>query len=230
MFVLEDLTVTYPDGTRAVEGVSFRLAPGESAVLAGANGAGKSSLILAAVGVLPSTGMVCADGVTLEKKNLAELRRRVGVLFQNPDDQLFSATIYDDIAFGPRNMGLSAEETERRVSEALALLGIEYLRGKTALKLSGGEKRLAALASVLAMKPSVLLFDKPTAFLDPRARRNLIKIMNGLPQTKLIASHDLPFAGAVASRAIVLKRGRLFADGAAREILRDEKLMEEGGL
>ena len=230
MFVLEDLTVTYPDGTRAVEGVSFRLAPGESAVLAGANGAGKSSLILAAVGVLPSTGMVCADGVTLEKKNLAELRRRVGVLFQNPDDQLFSATIYDDIAFGPRNMGLSAEETERRVSEALALLGIEYLRGKTALKLSGGEKRLAALASVLAMKPSVLLFDEPTAFLDPRARRNLIKIMNGLPQTKLIASHDLPFAGAVASRARVLKRGRLFADGAAREILRDEKLMEEGGL
>lgn len=230
MFVLKDLTVTYPDGTRAVEGVSFRLAPGESAVLAGANGAGKSSLILAAVGVLPSTGMVCADGVTLEKKNLAELRRRVGVLFQNPDDQLFSATIYDDIAFGPRNMGLSAEETERRVSEALALLGIEYLRGKTALKLSGGEKRLAALASVLAMKPSVLLFDEPTAFLDPRARRNLIKIMNGLPQTKLIASHDLPFAGAVASRAIVLKRGRLFADGAAREILRDEKLMEEGGL
>ena len=230
MFVLEDLTVTYPDGTRAVEGVSFRLAPGESAVLAGANGAGKSSLILAAVGVLPSTGMVCADGVTLEKKNLAELRRRVGVLFQNPDDQLFSATIYDDIAFGPRNMGLSAEETERRVSEALALLGIEYLRGKTALKLSGGEKRLAALASVLAMKPLVLLFDEPTAFLDPRARRNLIKIMNGLPQTKLIASHDLPFAGAVASRAIVLKRGRLFADGAAREILRDEKLMEEGGL
>ena len=199
-------------------------------MLAGANGAGKSSLILAAVGVLPSTGMVCADGVTLEKKNLAELRRRVGVLFQNPDDQLFSATIYDDIAFGPRNMGLSAEETERRVSEALALLGIEYLRGKTALKLSGGEKRLAALASVLAMKPSVLLFDEPTAFLDPRARRNLIKIMNGLPQTKLIASHDLPFAGAVASRAIVLKRGRLFADGAAREILRDEKLMEEGGL
>ena len=230
MFVLEDLTVTYPDGTRAVEGVSFRLAPGESAVLAGANGAGKSSLILAAVGVLPSTGMVCADGVTLEKKNLAELRRRVGVLFQNPDDQLFSATIYDDIAFGPRNMGLSAEETERRVSEALALLGIEYLRGKTALKLSGGEKRLAALASVLAMKPSVLLFDEPTAFLDPRARRTLLKIMNGLPQTKLIASHDLPFAGAVASRAIVLKRGRLFADGAAREILRDEKLMEEGGL
>lgn len=230
MFVLEDLTVTYPDGTRAVEGVSFRLAPGESAVLAGANGAGKSSLILAAVGVLPSTGMVCADGVTLEKKNLAELRRRVGVLFQNPDDQLFSATIYDDIAFGPRNMGLSAEETERRVSEALALLGIEYLRGKTALKLSGGEKRLAALASVLAMKPSVLLFDEPTAFLDPRARRNLIKIMNGLPQTKLIASHDLPFAGAVASRAIVLKMGRLFADGTAREILRDEKLMEEGGL
>ena len=230
MFVLEDLTVTYPDGTRAVEGVSFRLAPGESAVLAGANGAGKSSLILAAVGVLPSTGMVCADGVTLEKKNLAELRRRVGVLFQNPDDQLFSATIYDDIAFGPRNMGLSAEETERRVSEALALLGIEYLRGKTALKLSGGEKRLAALASVLAMKPSVLLFDEPTAFLDPRARRNLIKIMNGLPQTKLIASHDLPFAGAVASRAIVLKRGWFFADGAAREILRDEKLMEEGGL
>ena len=230
MLDIENLSVAYPDGTMAVDRVGFSLSRGESAALIGANGAGKTSLIMALVGVLPSTGVVRACGTELTKKSLAEIRSKVGVLFQNPDDQLFMASIYDDIAFGPRNMGLSAEETERRVSEALALLGIEYLRGKTALKLSGGEKRLAALASVLAMKPSVLLFDEPTAFLDPRARRNLIKIMNGLPQTKLIASHDLPFAGAVASRAIVLKRGWFFADGAAREILRDEKLMEEGGL
>ena len=230
MFVLEGLSVTYPDGTKALDSVSFSLAEGESAVLAGANGAGKSTLILASVGVLPSAGTVRSAGILLEKKNLAELRRKTGVLFQNPDDQLFSATIYDDVAFAPRSAGLSAKETDARVNAALALLGIEYLKDRTPLRLSGGEKRLAALASVIAMEPSVLLFDEPTAFLDPRARRELIKILNGLPQTKLIATHDLAFAEAVSTRAIVLKKGTLFADGAAHDILQNEKLLEESGL
>ncbi len=230
MFVLEELSAVYPDGTKALDGVSFSLRDGESAALIGANGAGKSTLIMAAVGVLPSAGTVRTAGLLLEKQNLAEIRRKTGVLFQNPDDQLFSATIYDDVAFAPRSAGLSAEETEERVRAAMSLLGIDYLKKRTALKLSGGEKRLAALAAVIAMEPSVLLFDEPTAFLDPRARRSLIKILNGLPQTKLIATHDLAFAEAVASRAIVLKRGRVFADGAARDILHNEKLLEESGL
>ncbi|MBQ9881856.1 MAG: ABC transporter ATP-binding protein [Synergistes sp.] len=230
MFVLEELSAVYPDGTKALDSVSFSLRDGESAALIGANGAGKSTLIMAAVGVLPSAGTVRTAGLLLEKQNLAEIRRKTGVLFQNPDDQLFSATIYDDVAFAPRSAGLSAEETEERVRAAMSLLGIDYLKKRTALKLSGGEKRLAALAAVIAMEPSVLLFDEPTAFLDPRARRSLIKILNGLPQTKLIATHDLAFAEAVASRAIVLKRGRVFADGAARDILHNEKLLEESGL
>lgn len=230
MFVLEELSAVYPDGTKALDGVSFSLRDGESAALIGANGAGKSTLIMAAVGVLPSAGTARTAGLLLEKQNLAEIRRKTGVLFQNPDDQLFSATIYDDVAFAPRSAGLSAEETEERVRAAMSLLGIDYLKKRTALKLSGGEKRLAALAAVIAMEPSVLLFDEPTAFLDPRARRSLIKILNGLPQTKLIATHDLAFAEAVASRAIVLKRGRVFADGAARDILHNEKLLEESGL
>ena len=168
MLDIEKLSVIYPDGTRAVENVSFRLARGESAALIGANGAGKTSLVMALVGILPSTGVIMAAGTLLTKKSLTEIRSKVGVVFQNPDDQLFMASIYDDIAFGPRNMGLSEEETARRVDESLALLHIEHLRGKTALKMSGGEKRMAALATVLAMEPDIMLFDEPTAFLGLR--------------------------------------------------------------
>ncbi|MDO5116836.1 MAG: ABC transporter ATP-binding protein [Synergistaceae bacterium] len=230
MLDIENLSVSYPDGTRAVTEVGFRLARGESAALIGANGAGKTSLIMALVGVLPSTGTIRAGGTLLTKKSLAEIRRKVGVLFQNPDDQLFMASIYDDIAFGPRNMGLSEEETARRVDESLALLRIEQLRGKTALKMSGGEKRMAALATLLSMKPDIMLFDEPTAFLDPRARRNLINVLNSLPHTKLIATHDLAFAEEVCGRAVLLREGRLFADGPARELLHDAALMEACGV
>ena len=230
MLDIENLSVAYPDGTMAVDRVGFSLSRGESAALIGANGAGKTSLIMALVGVLPSTGVVRACGTELTKKSLAEIRSKVGVLFQNPDDQLFMASIYDDIAFGPRNMGLSEEEVARRVEESLALLHIEHLRGKTALKVSGGEKRMAALATVLAMEPAVMLFDEPTAFLDPRARRNLINVLKALPHTKLIATHDLTFAEEVCERSILLKGGRLFADGPSRELFYNGPLMEECGV
>lgn len=230
MLDIEKLSVTYPDGTQSVTEVGFRLARGENAALIGANGAGKTSLIMALVGVLPSTGTVKAGGTQLSKKNLAEIRRKVGVLFQNPDDQLFMASIYDDIAFGPRNMGLSEEEAARRVEESLALLHIERLRDKTALKMSGGEKRMAALATVLSMAPDVMLFDEPTAFLDPKARRNLIKVLKALPHTKLIATHDLAFAAEVCERSILLKSGRLFADGPTQRLLYDAALMEDCGV
>lgn len=226
MVTLKNWSVTYPDGTKAVDNLSLTITDGEHLALIGANGAGKSSLILSLVGILPGTGSVTVDGVTLNPETLREIRTRVGVVFQNPDDQLFLPTIYDDIAFGPRNLGLDEESVKHRVEDRLKLLHIEHLRDRTALKLSGGEKRMAAMATVLAMKPSVMLLDEPTAFLDPKARRNLISVLQSLPHTMLIATHDLPFALEVCPRSVILRRGQLAADGPSRDLLTDAELME----
>jgi cobalt/nickel transport system ATP-binding protein len=159
-----------------------------------------------------------------------ELRRRVALVFQNPDDQLFMPRICDDLAFGPRNMGLDETEVTRRVDAALDGLGIAALRSRSPLRLSGGEKRLAALAAVLTMEPQVMLLDEPTAFLDPRSRRVLAAVLRGLPHTKLIATHDIPFAAELCSQVILLKDGVLRAQGPAAELLNDPELMEECGL
>lgn len=230
MLKIENLSVKYPDGTLAVNDFSVSINDGEKIALVGANGAGKSTLMLAIEGIVESKGSIVVDNLELQKNKIADIRQRVGMLFQNPDDQLFMATIYDDIAFGPRNMGLDEETVKYRVEDRLELLGISHLRDKTALKMSGGEKRMAALATVLAMKPSVMLLDEPTAFLDPKARRNLINVLNTLPHTMLIATHDLAFAKEVCKRAVVMKDGKVFAEGNCNEMLFDEKLMEEGGL
>lgn len=230
MLNIENLSVKYPDGTMAVNDFSISIDSGEKIALVGANGAGKSTLMLAIEGVISSEGRISVDDLVLSKDNISDIRQKVGMLFQNPDDQLFMATIYDDIAFGPRNMGLDEESVRYRVEDRLKLLGIEHLRDKTALKMSGGEKRMAALATVLAMKPSVMLLDEPTAFLDPKARRNLIHVLNSLPHTMLIATHDLTFAKEVCKRAVVMKDGKVFAEGNCDELLYDERLMDEGGL
>ena len=230
MVKIKDLTVRYPDGTTAVGNITMNINDGEHLALIGANGAGKSSLILSMVGVLPSGGSVEIDGVKLGKSTLTDIRRLAGVVFQNPDDQLFLPTIYDDIAFGPRNMGLDEESVRYRVEDRLRLLGIEHLRDRTALKLSGGEKRMAAMATVLAMKPSVMILDEPTAFLDPKARRNLINVLKSLPHTMLIATHDLTFAAEVCRRAVVLRKGSVFADGPTDELLFDDELMDAAGI
>lgn len=230
MLKIENLSVKYPDGTLAVNDFSISIDSGEKIALVGANGAGKSTLMLAIEGVISSEGRISVDDLVLSKDNISDIRQKVGMLFQNPDDQLFMATIYDDIAFGPRNMGLDEESVRYRVEDRLKLLGIEHLRDKTALKMSGGEKRMAALATVLAMKPSVMLLDEPTAFLDPKARRNLIHVLNSLPHTMLIATHDLTFAKEVCERAVVMKDGKFFAEGNCDELLYDERLMDEGGL
>lgn len=230
MLNIENLSVKYPDGTMAVNDFSISIDSGEKIALVGANGAGKSTLMLAIEGVISSEGRISVDDLVLSKDNISDIRQKVGMLFQNPDDQLFMATIYDDIAFGPRNMGLDEESVRYRVEDRLKLLGIEHLRDKTALKMSGGEKRMAALATVLAMKPSVMLLDEPTAFLDPKARRNLINVLNSLPHTMLIATHDLSFAKEVCKRAVVMKDGKVFAEGNCDELLYDERLMDEGGL
>lgn len=226
MIAMQDWTVTYPDGTIAVDHLNLKIQPGEHLAIIGANGAGKSSLILSMVGVIPGSGQIHVDGVELNKKNLTEIRKKVGVVFQNPDDQLFLPTIYDDVAFGPRNLGMDEESVRYRVEDRLELLHISHLRNKSALKLSGGEKRMAAMATVLAMKPDVMVFDEPTAFLDPKSRRNLICVLQKLPHTMLIATHDLTFAAEVCPRCILLKEGKLFADGQAEDLLYNKELME----
>ena len=230
MLQVENLTVTYPDGTRAVDGLTLHAAPGESIALVGANGAGKTSLLMALLGILPAGGAVRIDGVTLESDTAAQIRQRAGLVFQDPDDQLFMPRLYDDLAFGLRNQGLTEAAAAARIDETLAALGIAHLKEKTTLKLSGGEKRMAALACVLVMQPAVLLLDEPTAFLDPRARRGLIRTLQGLSQTRLIATHDLAFAAQVCSRAVVLQSGRIAADGPARTLLYDAAQMGACGV
>ena len=230
MLTINNVTVEYPDGTKAINNLSLNVKSGEKLALIGANGAGKSTLMLAIEGILDSTGEIKIDDLVVDSKNIVKVRQQVGMLFQNPEDQLFMAAIYDDIAFGPRNAGLDEESVKYRVEDRLKLLNIEHLKNKTALKLSGGEKRMAALATVLAMKPSVMLLDEPTAFLDPKARRNLINVLNSLPHTMLIATHDLTFAKEVCREAVVIKDGNFFAKGNCDEILFNQELMDEGGI
>ena len=230
LIAVTDLTVEYADGTRAIDAISFSIEAGENVALIGANGAGKTSLLLALVGVLPpASGEIRICETVLDKKNLREARSRIGFVFQNPDDQLFMPSIFEDAAFGPRSFGCDETETAGRVDTALSHLGIRHLAQRSPLKLSGGEKRLAAFATVLAMNPEFLLFDEPTAFLDPRARRNLITIISGLPQGKLIATHDLAFAEKICSRTLLLQSGKLVADG-GKELLHDTETLEAAGL
>ena len=170
------------------------------------------------------------DGLTLCPENLPALRRKIGVVFQDPDDQLFMPTVLEDVAFGLENQGLPAERARQKAQAALDALNIGALAGRTPLKLSGGEKRMAALATVLALEPTLLALDEPTAFLDPRARRTLIHCLNGLDTAMLIATHDLAFAAQVCPRAVLLREGRVFADGPCRELLYDPALMEACGV
>lgn len=230
MLNIQDLSVTYPDGTEALRHVSLKLSPGETCGLIGGNGAGKTTLLMALVGLVQSQGSVQVGDTVLTAKTLTALRQRVGMVFQNPDDQLFLPTVFQNVAFGLQNMGLPEAQVEEKSQRTLELLGISALRDRQAQRLSGGEKRMAALATVLAMEPKLLLLDEPTAFLDPRARRRLITVMQKLPQTMLVATHDLTFALETCQRCVVLTQGTLFADGDSRELLFDEKTMEAGGV
>ena len=230
MLTVTDLVVEYSDGTRALDAVSFSIKTGQNVALIGANGAGKTSLLLTLVGVLQAkSGVVQVGETVLKKATLRDIRSRIGVVFQNPDDQLFMTSIFEDVAFGPRSFGYNEEEVKKRVGDALSRLEIEHLAKRSPLKLSGGEKRLAAIATVLAMRPDFLLFDEPTAYLDPRARRKLKSILSELPQGKLIATHNLDFAEELCSRALLLQSGKLIADG-GRDLLRDVAQLEKVGL
>jgi len=227
---IKNLTVKYPDGTEALRSLDINVNEGESIALMGANGAGKSSLLLAITGIAPYTeGEIYVDDILLSKKTVADVRQRVGIIFQDPDDQLFMPSVFDDVAFGPRNKGLNEKETVRVAESALEELKISHLSSRVPGKLSGGEKKLAALAGVLAMDPSNLLFDEPAAFLDPRAKRRLVSLVRNLGHTKIIATHDSDIARQLCSRVIILKKGSLSYDGTP-DILDDLSALEKHGL
>lgn len=229
---VHELTYAYPDGPVALDGISFEVAGGESVGLVGPNGAGKTSLFLCLGGVLPVRhGMVRLVG--LDPADPVQRRRlpaKVGIVFQNSDDQLFNATVFDDVAFGPLNLELSAEEVRQRVAEAMHRVSLTGLEQRIPFHLSGGEKRRAALAGVLAMRPEILLLDEPSMHLDPRGRRELIQLINELPGTRIVASHDLELILQTCSRVLLLDHGKLQADGPARTLLAYGNLMEAHGL
>jgi len=231
MIDVRDLRFTYPDGRRALDGLTIHVSAGESVGLIGPNGAGKTTLFLCLCGVLRSSpGAMTVAG--LDPCDLAQRKQlpaHVGVVFQNPDDQLFSSTVGEDVAFGPLNLGLPADEVRTRVADALGRVGMTGQDERVPFQLSGGEKRRAAIAGLLAMHPEVLLLDEPSMFLDPRGRRELIGLINALPGTKLIASHDLALVRDTCSRVILIDSGRVVTEGKT-ELLKDAELMERHGL
>ncbi|NPU83913.1 MAG: ABC transporter ATP-binding protein [Syntrophaceae bacterium] len=224
---LRDVEFAYPDGTPALRRVSFRIVHGESVGLIGANGAGKSTLLLHLNGCLfPAGGTVQVGDYPLTRKNVDDVRRRVGMVFQDPDDQLFMPRVFDDVAFGPLNLGLPREEVEIRVHDALRQVGADHLADRPPYKISGGEKRAAAIATVLSMSPDILVMDEPSSGLDPLSRRQLIGLLMNFRHTKIIATHDLDLVLDVCERTIVLNGGRVAADGPTAEIFRDEALLK----
>lgn len=227
---IRDLHYAYPDGQRALRGVTFQLASGEKAALVGPNGAGKSTLILHLNGILKGEGQVRVAGLELDRHNLAHVRARLGMVFQNPDDQLFSPTVFDDVAFGPLHMGLPEDEVRRRVQEALVLVGMEAYAGRLPHHLSMGEKKRIAIATVLSMSPQVLVLDEPTAGLDPRARRGLIELLRSLPLTMLVSTHDMRLVAELFGRMLIMDSGHLVADGPAERLLADSATLERYGL
>lgn len=221
-----DLQFSYPDRTQALKGVTFRIRHGESVAIVGANGAGKSTLLLHLNGYLsPTSGTVRIGDFPLNKERLQEVRRTVGMVFQDPDDQLFMAKVYDDVAFGPLNLGLPAVEVDSRVRDALKTVDAEHLGNRPPYKLSGGEKRRVAIASVLSMSPDILVMDEPSAGLDPRARQQLISLLGTFKHTKIIASHDLDMVLDLCERTIVIHNGRVGADGPTSDIFSDDELL-----
>jgi len=248
--LVRDLNYHYPDGRHALRGISLRIDPGESVALVGPNGAGKSTLLLHLNGLLPGrerstlhthgeikarrsdddSTSVWIDGLAVGARNLAEIRKRVGLLFQDPDDQLFSTTVLEDVAFGPLNLGMSRDEARKIALECLARVDLESAASRAPHHLSFGERKRVCLAGVLACRPSVLVLDEPTANLDPRGRRRFIDLIRGLPATKLIATHDLEMALELCTKTVLLDAGRVVTIGQTIDIFRDATMLERHGL
>ncbi|OIP14583.1 MAG: cobalt ABC transporter ATP-binding protein [Comamonadaceae bacterium CG2_30_59_20] len=224
---VEALVYAYPDGQSALQGVNFCLQVGETVGLIGSNGAGKSTLLLHLNGVLKgSSGEVRVHGLSVNAAHLLEVRRQVGMVFQDPDDQLFMPTVQEDVAFGPLNLGWPQDQVQNSVLQALATVGAAHLAARAPYRLSGGEKRAVAIAGVLAMMPRVIVMDEPSAGLDPAARRRLIHLLRGLELTQLIATHDLDLVQDLCSRVLVMREGLVVADGSPDAIFADAELLK----
>ncbi len=227
---IRNLHYNYPDGTAALSGVDLAVAEGATVGIVGANGAGKSTLLLHLNGMLDGNGAVTIFGKAITKANVKDVRRRVGLVFQDPDDMLFMPRLEDDVAFGPRNLGLPDEEVAERVREALAATGLEGFEKRAPHHMSLGERRRASLAAALALKPDILALDEPTANLDGRGRRELAELLSSLGGTKIIASHDLSFVERLCAEVAVLAGGKVVAAGPTREVFADELLLRKHGL
>ena len=226
MIEFRNVNFSYEKGREVLHDMSFRIEKGETVGLIGANGAGKSTIMKLLLGLLEADGGVFVDGTAVKKETLSEIRGKLGFVLQNSDNQMFMPTVYEDMIFGPLNYGLPREEVDRRVDEVLERLGLEYLKDRYNHKISGGEKRMAAIATILAMEPEAILMDEPSSALDPYNRRIVINTIRELEQTKLIASHDLDMILDTCDRVILISGGRIAADGDAMEILTDRELLE----
>lgn len=227
---VKDLHFNYPDGHTALRGVSLKLCAGDKVALVGPNGAGKSTLMLHLNGILGGHGEIEVGGLPLSPDRLPVIRAMVGLVFQNPDDQLFSPTVFEDVAFGPLHMGLPEDEVRARVDSALEAVRMSTYRDRLSHHLSVGEKKRIAIATVLSMNPKILVLDEPSAGLDPRARRTLINLLRDLPITMLVSTHDMALVRELFPRTVVMDEGQVVADGLTMEILEDENLLEAHGL
>jgi cobalt/nickel transport system ATP-binding protein len=225
MLRIRGLRFAYPDGRQALTGIDLDVSTGERVALLGPNGAGKTTLVLQLNGILTGEGQVSVDGVPVVKRELARIRQKVGIVFQDPDDQLFMPSVAADVGFGPANLGLTGDALEQRVTEALEAVGMAEHRDRAPHHLSFGQRRRVAVATVLAMRPSLLVLDEPSSNLDPAARRELAAILRDLPVTMLMVTHDLPYAVELCDRAVILDTGRITADGPILDILSDTGLL-----
>lgn len=231
MINLNNVSFSYNKGIEVLSNINFNVNENECIGIIGANGAGKSTILKLLVGLeLDYQGEILIDNLSVEKKNLSEIRRKIGYVFQDTDSQLFMPTVYEDVAFAPKNYGYSQEEVHNRTIEALKSVGIEELKDRQIYKLSGGQKKLTAIATVLSMKPDVLIFDEPTVALDPQNRRKFIYVINKLTGTKIIASHDLDLIYDTCSKTILLSNGKIIKIAETKEILTNKELLEGNGL
>lgn len=226
MIEFRDVSFSYDTETPVVQDINLVIRKGETVGLIGANGAGKSTIMKLMLGLLSGSGQILVDGLQMNKQNLSQIRQKIGFVLQDSDNQMFMPTVYEDMIFGPRNYGLSKEEAEARVDRVLEHLGLQDLKYRYNHKISGGEKRMAAIATILAMEPEVILMDEPSTALDPVNRRTVIHTIQSLSQTKLIASHDLDMILDTCERVILLSHGTIVADGDCETILRDKELLE----
>lgn len=227
----KDVYYSYPDGKKALNGIKFKISHGESVGIVGANGAGKSTLLNLLLGIIfPIKGQVYIGDTMICKKTLPLIREKIGLVLQDADNQLFMTSVYEDVAFGPRNYKLDEKEVHKRVMKALETVGISHLKDRPPYKLSGGEKRAAAIATVLSMETDILIMDEPTAALDPKSRRRLISLLKEFTHTKIIATHDMDMIWETCERTIIISEGTVIADGLTREVLSNEELMNKSSL